>query len=31
MANRLSAEQRARIVGCLVEGMSIRDMSPFGR
>ncbi len=24
MANRLSTEQRARIVGCLVEGMSIR-------
>ncbi len=24
MANRLSTEQRARIIGCLVEGMSIR-------
>ena len=24
MVNRLSTEQRARIVGCLTEGMSIR-------
>ena len=24
MSNRLSTEQRARVVGCLVEGMSIR-------